>query len=163
MWTPARTWMEARRATARSRPAPAVPSRPASSAPWAASVWAGRHARRPGPEAAPAATGGTITPGLYFLTAVNVYGTSTTTETYQITMNLSSSGSFWINPYDYGFQASQSAGTYSASGNMFSRTDSCPGVAPAYAHPYTATATTLALFESGGLPTGTVELVYTVQ
>jgi hypothetical protein len=36
-------------------------------------------------------------------------------------------------------------------------------VAAAYAHPYTATATTLSLFESGGLPTGTLELVYTVQ
>ncbi len=111
--------------------------------------------------AAPTAAGGTITPGLYFLTEFRLYGTSTTAETYQITMNLGSDGSFWLNPYDGGLQSTQSAGTYSTSGNMFSRTPSCPAVSAAYAHPYTATATTLALIESAG--SGTSELIYTLQ
>ena len=111
--------------------------------------------------AAPTAAGGTITPGLYFLTEFRVYGTSTSAETYQITINLGSDGSFWLNPYDSGLQSTQSAGTYSASGNMFSRTPSCPGVSAAYAHAYTATATTLALIETFG--SGTSELIYTLQ
>jgi hypothetical protein len=108
--------------------------------------------------------GGTISPGLYFLTEANIYGGSpgSPPETIQITMNLDSTGNYWVNSYDYGQQSTPSSGTFTAASEMFTRTPSCPAVSAPYSHGYTATATTLTLIEGGG-SAGVVELVETKQ
>ncbi len=117
-----------------------------------------------GSGAAPTAMGGTITAGLYFLTAATIYGANPgiPPETYQITMNLDSGGSYWVNSYDFGDQATPSSGTYASANDMFTRTESCPATQAPYSHGYTATATTLTLYESNGAG-ATVELVETKQ
>jgi len=48
----------------------------------------------------------------------------TPAETYQIMMNLAASGAYWVNSYDYGYQATPESGTYATATDMFSRTPS---------------------------------------
>ena len=117
-----------------------------------------------GSGAAPTAMGGTIVPGMYFLTAATIHGGTpgTPPETYQITMNLDPSGSYWVNSYDFGDQATPSSGTYTTANNMFTRSESCPAIQAPYSKGYTATSTSLTLYESNGNG-ATIVLVETKQ
>jgi hypothetical protein len=115
-------------------------------------------------QAPPSALGGTVVPGLYFVTKVNVYrmASGAALPTLQEAMNLGSN-TYALNSYIDGQQGSPESGTYSTSGTMFTRTSSCPGAGGGpYSHPYTATSTTLTLYEGGGT-TDTYEIVFTKQ
>ncbi len=112
----------------------------------------------------PTGQGGTILPGLYFATAFIVYRNQAggPLGTFQETMNLSGN-SFSVNAYFDGFEDTPTSGTYVASGTMITRTPACPAGLSAFSDSYTATATSLTLYEPGETAGETDEIVLTKQ
>jgi len=111
--------------------------------------------------AVPAAQGGTIAPGLYFLTQENAYGAGDggTLGTDQYTAQLGTD-TFAVNSYEDGFQDPPSQGTYTTMGTSFVRNYTCP-TPITLSHPYTATASELTLYETRG--SAMVEMILTKQ
>jgi len=112
---------------------------------------------------APTAQGGTVIPGLYFLTRENVYGDQDAgaMASEQLTMQLGAS-TFEVNDYVDGFQNPPSSGTWTTNGTMLVRAyNGCPDTLT-IPHPYTASPTTLTLYETQGTPY-TFELILTKQ
>ncbi len=112
--------------------------------------------------AAPAALGGSVFPGIYFLTALNVYRSQAggATPSYQVTFDLGTT-TFTEASYQGGAQQSPTAGTYSTSGTTLTRTITCPAGTGTETSPYTSTSSTLILYRT--LPDGTYELTFSRQ
>jgi hypothetical protein len=110
----------------------------------------------------PVPLGGTIAPGLYFLTKFNVYRTQSGAplSTVQLASNMTTN-TYSINSYVHGSQQLPVAGTYATSGTMLNRNYLCPNNR-ADSYPFTATPSTLILYEGGGT-LGTFELIETKQ
>jgi hypothetical protein len=105
---------------------------------------------------APAARGGAVVPGLYFLTGVNVYRAQAggPTPTYQISLQVGTSTfAETVNP--------PWAGTYSTSGTTLTRNLMCGG-SGSTSRPYTATSASLLMYTS--VPNdGVYEQIFTRQ
>jgi hypothetical protein len=106
--------------------------------------------------AAPAATGGTIVSGLYFLTAVNWYTSAipdasagTIQETSLLTSSMVS-----VRAFSDGNEAPPVRGTYTTSGTAVTWMYSCPSTSE-QTQSYTATATTFTVYEQ---PSGTSDV-----
>ncbi len=110
----------------------------------------------------PAASGGTIAPGLYLLTGVNLYGNAGAAWSASFQLGASFGGATFAE-YSYadGMQQSSILGSYAVAGSTLSREVSCPTTV-AYVNPYTATTSGLIIYRSIG-DAGTYELVTTKQ
>ncbi len=97
------------------------------------------------PGSIPAAAGGTIVPGHYVLTAWNVYAPDSALPATRVTAVRFNSDSTFVS-YDGGMRF---GGTWSTSGTQLTLNVTCPGTVMA-SFGYTATATTLTLFDTNG-------------
>ena len=107
-------------------------------------------------QAAPTPTGGTIVPGLYFLTAVNWYTSAvpdasagTIQETLLLTSNM-----VGVRAFSDGYEAPPAGGSYAATGTSVTWMYSCPS-ASQQVQAYSATSTTFTVYEQ---PSGTSDV-----
>ncbi|HXJ20525.1 MAG TPA: hypothetical protein VMT03_09855 [Polyangia bacterium] len=98
------------------------------------------------PAAPPAMTGGTLTPGLYYLTKMVQYNGENGNTAHQETWSFSASNTFDVVQLD----GTRYSGTYAVSGTTVTLTITCPAAAAGrvVASPYTATATQLVTINS---------------
>lgn len=115
--------------------------------------------------APPQALGGTIVDGIYEATAVNVFtgsGGAAGQEEVSSALSIRVAGSVWQFAYRDGFPAElkRTTAAVTTAGSTFTETFVCPeGGGGAKTFPYTATATTLQLFQKSSK--GTTEIVLT--
>lgn len=101
------------------------------------------------PTTPPTALGGTVTPGLYYLTALNDYDgkTGTTGLSTQTTMNIAGSDLEFVE--QVGPSTTRASVTFSTANTTFTYNMSCPQI-QTYTTGYTATTTTLAFYFDDG-------------
>jgi hypothetical protein len=110
----------------------------------------------PRTQAAPTPAGGTITPGLYFLTAVNWYTSAlpdANAGTIQETLLLTSTA-VGVRAFSDGNFIPPVGGTYATSGTNVTWMYSCPSVSQ-QTQAYSATPTTFTIYEQ---PNGTSDI-----
>jgi hypothetical protein len=112
-------------------------------------------------DAVPAALGGDIVDGTYFLTDLNVYGGSMQAVPFQVQVTQSVHSGVLSTSYYSGSTSDYSSGPYSVHDDTIESTPTCPSGLAANAIRYTATASTLILYDALGPVT--YEFVHRLQ
>ncbi len=104
--------------------------------------------------------GGTIAPGLYFLTSATIFGAQQgSLPTYQFALQLTTTTFAEATAVD-GFVQSPLSGTFTASGTNFVRDATCT-VSATFNETYSATSGSLKRYRASG--SSTIEEVFTIQ